>query len=152
VKHSGFVDLFALRIFSQVEAMKKHWSMSVVVLVCGLAGGCSRPDPTYQGKTASSWVHELVDMKERTPEQNQEIAIAIKALGKDAVAALVQSLDDRADHSTVFVLIMLAQIGPDAKAAVPRLRKMAGDGGPRAHTARDVIEVIEGRKAHLGDV
>lgn len=85
------------------------------------AGG---QEPVARGRPLSEWIAEL---KAAAPATRNAAAYEIAGLGpaaKPAVPALIEALDDP-DASVRFpVTVALGEIGPDAVAAVPRLKQM----------------------------
>jgi HEAT repeat protein len=85
------------------------------------AGG---QEPVARGRPLSEWI---ADLKAAAPATRNAAAYEIAGLGpaaKPAVPALIEALDDP-DASVRFpVTVALGEIGPDAVAAVPRLKQM----------------------------
>jgi HEAT repeat protein len=85
------------------------------------AGG---QEPSSRGRPLSEWI---ADLKAAAPATRNAAAYEIAGLGpaaKPAVPALIAALDDP-DASVRFpVTVALGEIGPDAVAAVPRLKQM----------------------------
>jgi HEAT repeat protein len=88
------------------------------------AQGAATKEPVADGRTLSEWVTEL---KGAAPQTRNAAAYEISGMGPaaaPAVPALIEALDD-AEASVRFpVTVALGEIGPAAKAAVPRLKKM----------------------------
>ena len=81
-------------------------------------------EPVSEGRPLSAWI---ADLKSAAPATRNAAAYEIARMGPAAKAAgpaLIRALDD-SDAAVRFpVTVALAEIGPDAAAAVPRLKKM----------------------------
>ena len=81
-------------------------------------------EPVSRGRPLSEWI---ADLKAAAPATRNAAAYEIAGLGpaaKPAIPALIEALDDP-DASVRFpVTVALGEIGPEAAAAVPRLKQM----------------------------
>ena len=85
------------------------------------AGG---KEPVSRGRPLSEWIS---DLKAAAPATRNAAAYEIASLGpaaKPAVPALIEALDDPDAAVRFPVTVALGEIGPDAVAAVPRLKQM----------------------------
>jgi HEAT repeat protein len=81
-------------------------------------------EPVSRGRPLSAWIAEL---KAAAPATRNAAAYEIASLGaaaKPAVPALIEALDDPEATVRFPVTVALGEIGPDAAAAVPRLKQM----------------------------
>jgi HEAT repeat protein len=81
-------------------------------------------EPVSHGRTLSEWV---ADLKALAPQTRNAAAYEIAGMGPAAVAAvpaLIAALDDPSAAVRFPVTIALLEIGPAAKAAIPRLQQM----------------------------
>jgi HEAT repeat protein len=81
-------------------------------------------EPVSRGRPLSEWIAEL---KAAAPATRNAAAYEIASLGpaaKPAVPALIEALDDPNATVRFPVTVALGEIGPDAAAAVPRLKQM----------------------------
>jgi HEAT repeat protein len=81
-------------------------------------------EPVSNGRPLSEWVAEL---KALAPQTRNAAAYEIAGLGAaaaPAVPALIEALDDPIPAVRFPVTIALLEIGPAAKAAIPRLQQM----------------------------
>jgi HEAT repeat protein len=81
-------------------------------------------EPVSNGRTLSQWI---MDLKALAPQSRNAAAYEIAGMGPDAVRAvpaLIKALDDPSPVVRYPVTIALLEIGPAAKAAVPRLQQM----------------------------
>lgn len=81
-------------------------------------------EPVSDGRPLSDWVD---DLKALAPQTRNAAAYEIAGMGPAAVAAvpaLIATLDDPIAAVRYPVIIALMEIGPGAKAAVPRLQLM----------------------------
>ena len=88
------------------------------------AQGAATKEPVADGRTLSEWVAEL---KAVAPQTRNAAAYEISGMGQaaaPAVPALIEALDDPEASVRFPVTVALGEIGPAAKAAVPRLKKM----------------------------
>jgi HEAT repeat protein len=103
---------------------------ALTLIIALTAGGASAQnsaggqEPVARGRPLSEWI---ADLKAAAPATRNAAAYEIAGLGpaaKPAVPALIEALDDP-DASVRFpVTVALGEIGPDAVAAVPRLKQM----------------------------
>jgi HEAT repeat protein len=80
--------------------------------------------PTSHGQTLTEWIK---DLKALAPQSRNAAAYEIAGMGPEAVRAvpaLIEALDDPSPVVRFPVTVALGEIGPGAKAAVPRLRQM----------------------------
>ena len=88
-------------------------------------GAASAKEPVSDGRTLSEWVAEL--KTGTAPQTRNAAAYEISGMGPDAapaVPALIRALDDPEPTVRFPVLVALGEIGPAAKAAVPKLKQM----------------------------
>ena len=81
-------------------------------------------EPVSRGRPLSEWI---ADLKAAAPATRNAAAYEIASLGptaKPAVPALIEALDDPDAAVRFPVTVALGEIGPDAAAAVPRLKQM----------------------------
>jgi HEAT repeat protein len=81
-------------------------------------------EPVSRGRPLSAWI---ADLKAAAPATRNAAAYEIASLGpaaKPAVPALIEALDDPKATVRFPVTVALGEIGPDAAAAVPRLKQM----------------------------
>jgi HEAT repeat protein len=81
-------------------------------------------EPISNGRTLSQWI---IDLKARAPQTRNAAAYEIAGMGPAAVRAvpaLIEALDDPSPVVRFPVTVALLEIGPGAKAAVPRLQQM----------------------------
>jgi HEAT repeat protein len=81
-------------------------------------------EPVSNGRTLSQWI---VDLKALAPQTRNAAAYEIAGMGPDAVRAvpaLIEALDDPSPVVRFPVTVALLEIGPGAKAAIPRLQQM----------------------------
>ena len=103
-------------------------TLGLALALAGSASGQGTPvkpkEPVSSGRTLSEWVE---DLKAPAPQSRNAAAYEIAGMGPEAVAAvpaLILSLDDPSAAVRYPVIIALMEIGPAAKAAVPRLQQM----------------------------
>jgi HEAT repeat protein len=97
------------------------------------------------GQTLSQWI---ADLKGLAPQTRNAAAYEIAGMGPEAVMAvpaLIQALDDPSPVVRFPVTVALGEIGPGAKAAVPRLQQMVEEeiNDEIAASARRAIGHIE---------
>jgi HEAT repeat protein len=88
------------------------------------AQGTAGKEPVADGRTLSQWVEEL---KALAPQTRNAAAYEISGMGPaaaPAVPALIAALDDPEASVRFPVTVALGEIGPGAKAAVPKLKQM----------------------------
>jgi HEAT repeat protein len=88
------------------------------------AQGTAGKEPVADGRTLSQWIEEL---KGLAPQTRNAAAYEISGMGPaaaPAVPALIAALDDPEASVRFPVTVALGEIGPGAKAAVPRLKQM----------------------------
>jgi HEAT repeat protein len=81
-------------------------------------------EPMSNGRTLSEWI---MDLKGQAPQTRNAAAYEIAGMGPAAVRAvpaLIEALDDPSPVVRFPVTVALLEIGPGAKAAVPRLQQM----------------------------
>jgi HEAT repeat protein len=84
-------------------------------------------EPVSNGRTLSQWI---LDLKALAPQTRNAAAYEIAGMGPDAVRAvpaLIEALDDPSPVVRFPVTVALLEIGPGAKAAVPRLQQMVDE-------------------------
>ncbi|MDY3554171.1 HEAT repeat domain-containing protein [Gemmata sp. JC717] len=94
--------------------------LPLFVLTVAPAFAGDKPEPKYEGKPLAYWVAQF--QKGDTAEQRAPAAEALKAFGPDAAPALPTFIEMLADRSPAYrsqVLVIVAAIGPAAKAARP---------------------------------
>jgi HEAT repeat protein len=82
-------------------------------------------EPVSDGRTLTEWIS---DLKALAPQSRNAAAYEIAGMGPEAVRAvpaLIEALDDPSPVVRFPVTVALGEIGPGAKAAVPRLQQMA---------------------------
>ena len=102
-------------------------------------------EPVSHGQTLSQWI---ADLKGLAPQTRNAAAYEIAGMGPEAVMAvpaLIQALDDPSPVVRFPVTVALGEIGPGAKAAVPRLQQMVEEeiNDEIAASARRAIGHIE---------
>ncbi len=88
------------------------------------AQGAATAEPESSGRTLTQWI---ADLKAPAPQSRNAAAYEIAgmgAAGAPAVPALIEALDDPEITVRFPVTVALREIGPAAKAAVPRLKQM----------------------------
>ncbi len=88
------------------------------------AQGTAGKEPVADGRTLSQWIEEL---KGLAPQTRNAAAYEISGMGPaaaPAVPALIAALDDPEASVRFPVTVALGEIGPGAKAAVPKLKQM----------------------------
>jgi HEAT repeat protein len=106
------------RILGLLAALLLGWTSSA------WAQGAAAKEPVADGRTLSQWV---ADLKAVAPQTRNAAAYEISGMGPaaaPAVPALIEALDDSEASVRFPVLVALGEIGPAAKAAVPKLKKM----------------------------
>jgi HEAT repeat protein len=84
-------------------------------------------DPISSGRTLTQWI---ADLKAQAPQTRNAAAYEIAGMGPEAVSAvpaLIEALDDPSPVVRFPVTVALGEIGPGAKAAVPRLQQMLAE-------------------------
>jgi HEAT repeat protein len=92
------------------------------------AQGTASKEPVADGRTLSQWVADLKGAP--APQNRNAAAYEISGMGPaaaPAVPALIAALDDPDPTVRFPVTVALGEIGPAAKAAVPRLKKMMNE-------------------------
>ena len=106
--------------------------LAVIAVVFTSAGSAqAKPvqarEPVADGRPLSQWVR---DLKAESPQTRNAAAYEIAGLGPSAsaaVPALIAALDDPVAAVRFPVTVALMEIGPAAKAAVPRLQQMMAE-------------------------
>jgi HEAT repeat protein len=100
----------------------------LTLMAAGAAGAqgtaAKSGEPVADGRPLSAWI---ADLKGLAPETRNAAAYEIAGMGSAAAAAvpaLIEALDDPMASVRFPVTVALMEIGPAAKAAVPRLRTM----------------------------
>lgn len=91
------------------------------------AQGAATAEPESRGRTLTQWI---ADLKAPAPQSRNAAAYEIAgmgAAGAPAVPALIEALDDPEITVRFPVTVALREIGPAAKAAVPRLKLMMNE-------------------------
>jgi len=102
---------------------------ALTLILALTTGGASAQDaaggqPVARGRPLSEWI---ADLKSAAPATRNAAAYEIAGLGpaaKPAVPALIEALDDPDAAVRFPVTVALGEIGPEAAAAVPRLKQM----------------------------
>jgi HEAT repeat protein len=84
-------------------------------------------EPVSGGRTLTQWI---ADLKAQAPQTRNAAAYEIAGMGPEAVRAvpaLIEALDDPSPVVRFPVTVALGEIGPGAKAAVPRLQQMLAE-------------------------
>jgi HEAT repeat protein len=87
----------------------------------------SAPEPTYEGRTLSTWTVQLTDI---APMQRSRAAYVLAELGAaaaPAVPALRRALADEDAAVRYAAIWALSEIGPEASTAIPELRDRADE-------------------------
>lgn len=105
--------------------------MLVALISASTASAQAKPtktnDPVADGRPLSRWIR---DLKAESPQTRNAAAYEIAGMGPaaaPAVPALIDALDDPVAAVRFPVTVALKEIGPAAKAAVPRLQKMMAE-------------------------
>jgi HEAT repeat protein len=106
--------------------------MLVALISASTASAQAKPttksnDPVADGRPLSRWIR---DLKAESPQTRNAAAYEIAGMGPaaaPAVPALIEALDDPVAAVRFPVTVALKEIGPAAKAAVPRLQKMMAE-------------------------
>jgi HEAT repeat protein len=131
--------------------MLKRILGAVVVAGAILTAGASAQTPTKVKEPVSSGrplSHWIADLKAQSPQTRNAAAYEIAGLGPAAVRAvpaLIEALDDPEPVVRFPVTVALGEIGPGAKAAVPRLQQMMAEeiNDEIAASARRALRHIE---------
>ena len=100
-------------------------TLVLVLTSSAWAQGAAAKEPVADGRTLSQWIAELKGGV--APQTRNAAAYEISGMGPaaaPAVPALIEALDDPEASVKFPVLVALGEIGPPAKAAVPKLKKM----------------------------
>jgi HEAT repeat protein len=127
------------------------WAMLVVTTLALTSGAVAQAtpvkvkEPVSNGQTLSQWI---ADLKGLAPQTRNAAAYEIAGMGPEAVMAvpaLIQALDDPSPVVRFPVTVALGEIGPGAKAAVPRLQQMVEEelNDEIAASARRALRHIE---------
>jgi HEAT repeat protein len=110
--------------------------------------GCGPDEAAYQGKKASYWINQLTD-KDATARQ--QAATALGQIGREAVPALTQALQDEDASTRSAAADSLAKIGEEAREAVPALKDALQDPDKavRRQAAFALGVVADGRDPHI---
>lgn len=102
--------------------------VGLALVLAGSTAAQTKPvkarEPVSSGRTLSEWVE---DLKAPAPQSRNAAAYEIAGMGPAAVAAvpaLIAALDDPIAAVRFPVIVALMEIGPAAKASVPRLQQM----------------------------
>jgi hypothetical protein len=100
----------------------------LLMVVSSLGSAQAKParskEPVADGRTLSQWV---ADLKAESPQTRNAAAYEIAGMGPAAAPAvpdLIKALDDPVAAVRFPATVALMEIGPAAKAAVPRLQQM----------------------------
>jgi HEAT repeat protein len=124
------------------------WGVAVLVFTSGAlaqAKPARSKEPVSNGRTLSEWI---ADLKAQAPQTRNAAAYEIAGMGPaaaPAVPALIVALDDPSAAVRYPVTVALLEIGPAAKAAVPRLQQMIEEeiNDEIAASARRALKHIE---------
>lgn len=100
-------------------------TLVLVLTSSAWAQGATAKEPVADGRTLTQWVAELKGGV--APQTRNAAAYEISGMGPaaaPAVPALIEALDDPEASVRFPVIVALGEIGPAAKAAAPRLKKM----------------------------
>ena len=131
--------------------LNRIWAMLVVATLALTSGAVAQAtpvkakEPVSNGQTLSQWI---ADLKGLAPQTRNAAAYEIAGMGPEAVMAvpaLIEALDDPSPVVRFPVTVALGEIGPGAKAAVPRLQQMVEEeiNDEIAASARRAIRHIE---------
>jgi HEAT repeat protein len=131
--------------------LNRIWAPLVVATLALTSGAIAQAtpvkakEPVSHGQTLSQWI---ADLKGLAPQTRNAAAYEIAGMGPEAVMAvpaLIQALDDPSPVVRFPVTVALGEIGPGAKAAVPRLQQMVEEeiNDEIAASARRAIGHIE---------
>jgi HEAT repeat protein len=110
--------------------LNRNWALLVAATLALTSGAVAQAtpvkakEPVSHGQTLSQWI---ADLKGLAPQTRNAAAYEIAGMGPEAVMAvpaLIQALDDPSPVVRFPVTVALGEIGPGAKAAVPRLQQM----------------------------
>jgi HEAT repeats len=103
-------------------------AVGVALMMAGNAAAQGKPvqtaEPVSDGRPLSEWI---ADLKAPAPQSRNAAAYEIAGMGPaaaTAVPALMVALDDPIAAVRYPVIIALMEIGPAAKAAIPKLEQM----------------------------
>lgn len=124
------------------------WGVAALVFSSGAlaqAKPARSKEPVSNGRTLSEWI---ADLKAQAPQIRNAAAYEIAGMGPAAaraVPALIVALDDPSAAVRYPVTVALLEIGPAAKAAVPRLQQMVEEeiNDEIAASARRALKHIE---------
>ncbi len=88
------------------------------------AQGAATKEPVSDGRTLTQWI---ADLKAPAPQTRNAAAYEIAGMGPaaaPAVPALIEALGDAETTVRFPATVALGEIGPAAKAAVPKLKQM----------------------------
>lgn len=110
-------------------------------------------EPVADGHPLSYWIREFETSA--APISRSAAAYTISSMGSaaaPAVPALIAALADTVPNTVRYpALVALREIGPPAKAAIPRLDELLGDRNDEiVHAARKAIKRIEGDSGRTG--
>ena len=119
--------------------------LALTATVAAQATGTKAKEPVSAGRPLSEWI---ADLKGLAPQTRNAAAYEIAGMGLAAAAAvpaLIEALDDPMAAVRFPVTIALMEIGPAAKAAVPRLQAMVNEeiNDEIAASARRALRHIE---------
>ncbi len=124
----------------------KYRFLSLILVLSFMATGCNQP--RYQGRTLSSWTH---DLKSDTDFKRRQACEAIGEMGKEGEAAIddvIVLLDDVNEGVQEFCSEALSKIGP---ASIPALEKILESDEPRMRLlAASALVRIDAKHAKAG--
>jgi HEAT repeat protein len=110
--------------------LKRIPGLLTLVILIGISAATAQTvpvkvkEPVSHGQTLTEWIR---DLKALAPQSRNAAAYEIAGMGPDAVRAvpaLIEALDDPSPVVRFPVTVALGEIGPGAKAAIPRLQQM----------------------------
>jgi HEAT repeat protein len=110
--------------------LKRIPGLLALVMLIGISAATAQTapvkvkEPVSHGQTLTEWIR---DLKALAPQSRNAAAYEIAGMGPDAVRAvpaLIEALDDPSPVVRFPVTVALGEIGPGAKAAIPRLQQM----------------------------
>jgi HEAT repeat protein len=110
-----------------LKRVLRVWAVAALVMsstALAQAQPVHSKEPVAGGRPLSSWV---ADLKAPAPQTRNAAAYEIAGMGAQAAAAvpaLIEALEDPIAAVRYPVTVALLEIGPAAKAAVPRLQQM----------------------------
>lgn len=99
-----------------------------------------QPGQTYQGKTIGEWI---TDLKNKDSATHNKACDVLERIGKPAVPALADALNDQAGLARALAASVLMNMGSIAEAAVPALIETLQDPDPvvRLRAAQALVKI-----------